>query len=318
MYSGRHGRVPMRVLLLVQVAWLLSAVGAQFTTLEAINYATTDAEACSTTSPFVGQNVTTRGFVSAVRSNGFYMQSAESSVVWGGIWVYFSLQRRTEAALSLRAAGDYVEVVATVAEYNQLTELADPFSVNLISTGHTLTPVSVTTGALGTTCTIVGEQYEGLLVTVTNAVIVSDANQYGEIQIDDGSGVTQLEDGLLNTDGHLTWLVGGALFNTTLTSVTGVVSFAYGSFELHPRDVYDIYLAGYDANATAPLRTLFEIQFVPASADACASSTMVGQMVTARGYISAVGTQGFYMQHATGGSLWGGIWVFFSSGRGDR
>ena len=305
------------------IAWLLSAVSAQppppppqFTTLESINYAATDADACST-SPYIGQNVTTRGYVSAVRANGFYMQSSDYSEIFGGIWVYFSAQRRADAELISRAAGDHVEVFGIVTERYQLTSLVDPLSVMLISTGHMLTPEPVTTDAIGLLCRLVGEQYESLLVTVTNAVIVSEANQYGNIQVNDGSGITQLAGGLLNTDAYLTWTVGGPLVNTTLTSVTGIVRFAFGSFSLDPRDIYDVSIQGYDADAAVPLRTLFEIQFVDASADACAAAANAHQMVTTRGYISAVAANGFYMQHELGGSLWGGIWVHFSARAAD-
>ena len=58
--------------------------------------------------------------------------------------------------------------------------------------------------------------------------------------LDDGSGETQLEDGILNTDDHLQSELGATLTGQTLASVTGVVRYAYGSFEVHPRDASDI------------------------------------------------------------------------------
>jgi hypothetical protein len=77
---------------------------------------------------------------------------------------------------------------------------------------------------------------------------MSEPNSFGEILINDGSGPTQLEDTLLDTDGHLRTLVGGPLTGRVLSSLTGVVYFstsgtAGGSFEIFPRTADDVVLA---------------------------------------------------------------------------
>ncbi len=252
----------------------------------------------------------------SAQGNGFYMQSELTGIDWGGVWVYFSSSLRSSSMLSSRTEGDYVEVVSMVEEYYDLTELINPSSVTLLSSGHALTPRPITTGELGTNCTRAGEQLEGLLVTLTNANITGGPNQYGEITIDDGSGPTQLEDGLLNTDGLLAGSVDGSLVGTVLTSVTGVVRYAYESFEVHPRYPSDLVLPGYNASAasTGQSMTLSAINYVPADGDACASSPVVGTTVLTRGYVSAIAYNGFYMQQTLMGMAWSGIWVYFSFG----
>ena len=212
-------------------------------TLSQINSVPASSDACAT-STSAGIVVQTQGYVSAVLNNGFYMQENPAGSLFGGIWVYFS-SSSDRSGLAGRAIGDLVSVTSTVTEYYDLTELENPISVTLMSTGHTLTPMAITTGALGTACTRSGEQYEGLLVTVSNAMVTSEANQYGEISIDDGSGQTQLEDGIVNTDQHLQDLVGatGTIVGANLISLTGVVRYAFSSFEIHPRTAADIVVA---------------------------------------------------------------------------
>ena len=68
-------------------------------------------------------------------------------------------------------------------------------------------------------------------------------SSYGEITIDDGSGPTQLEDSILDSDAHIMDVLGvaeDALVGTMIYSITGVVKYSYGSYEIHPRDADDI------------------------------------------------------------------------------
>ena len=144
----------------------------------------------------------TRGYVSALAAIGFYMQQELTGTPFGGMWVYYQAGYREP--LDTLAVGDYVEVTSVVEEYYNLTELNTPSSLAVLSSGHTLVPLDIQTGDLGMdSCTRSAEQYEGLLVKVSGVTIMSEPNQYGEIEIDDGSGPTELEDGILNTDPHL-------------------------------------------------------------------------------------------------------------------
>ena len=53
----------------------------------------------------------------------------------------------------------------------------------------------------------------------------------------------ELEDAILNTDAHLAQLLGSTLTGTVLAEVTGVVYYAYSSYELLPRAPADITVA---------------------------------------------------------------------------
>ena len=109
-------------------------------------------------------------------------------------------------------------------------------------------PISVTTGTLGDSCNVLGEAYESVLVTLSGVGMMEAANSYGEITINDGTGPTQLEDGILNTDATFetgfcfpvspatTWDYVG----TNITTLTGVIKYSYGSYEVHPRTMDDI------------------------------------------------------------------------------
>ena len=205
-----------------------------------------EADSCES-SPYEGQIVTTQGFISAVLYNGFYMQQDLTGTPWGGIWVYFPSVEGASDQLATLAVGDLVEVTAEIMEYFGLTELIGPDNtlptVTVLKTGHTLVPLALQTSDLGTSCTWAGEQWEGLLVTLSNVQLMSEPNSYGEITIDDGSGATQLEDGIMDHT-HITSLVGGGtLTGNVIESITGVVRFAYGSFEIHPRTEADIVVA---------------------------------------------------------------------------
>ena len=203
-------------------------------TIYQISYDASHTATSCAPSAFVSNVVRTRGYVSAVDTDGFYMQEYTTASPFTGMFVYTT---SSGSGLFGRDVGQYVEVVGTVVEYYSLTEISTVVSVTVISTGHTLTPVVTTTGTLGTSCNIAGEAYEGSLVTLRNVTIVSTPTQYGEITIDDGSGPTQLENDLLNTVVHFAdqYPVGSVIFE-----ITGVIRFAYGSFEIHPRIAADI------------------------------------------------------------------------------
>lgn len=183
-------------------------------------------------------------FVSAVDSDGFYMQDSPTADLSQGIFVYTGTDGY---GLDGREVGEEVQVTSVVYEYYGLTELdldgtdGESADVTSLSTGATMVPYETTTGAIGEECSSGGEEYEGLLVILSDVEIVGEPNDYGETSIDDGSGVTQLEDGLLDTDDHLAELLGtDTLTGQMLTSITGVVHYSYSSFEVHPRTADDI------------------------------------------------------------------------------
>ena len=131
-------------------------------------------------SPIAGSNVLTRGIVTGVKSNGFFIQAPDADVdadpnTSEGIFVFTSAAPPAAAAV-----GNLVQVAATVQEYiptadpnsPSFTELVTP-TVSLISAGNPLpTPVVLTTNDM---IDIIDnlEKYESMRVAVVSLTAVS-------------------------------------------------------------------------------------------------------------------------------------------------
>lgn len=167
------------------------------------------------TSPLVGQTVNTGGVVCAVGANGYWLQSGSGP--WTGLFVFDS---------SPVALGDSLTLTALVEEYFNQTQLSDAANVNIVSPGNPVEVLAATTGIVGQ------EQWEGMLVQVTNADCTNDdiANNFGQWTIDDGSGAV---------------LVNDLLYAYTPTlgvnyDVTGLVSYSFSEWKIEPRFAADV------------------------------------------------------------------------------
>ncbi|MBL8169129.1 MAG: lamin tail domain-containing protein [Acidobacteria bacterium] len=139
-----------------------------------------------TTSPLVGANVSTRGIVTGLKSNGFFIQEPDASVdadpnTSEGIFVFTSSAPPAAATI-----GNLVQVTATVVEFiptsdplqPPLTELSTP-TVLQISTGNPLpTPVVLTATDTGTGGVNSGnienlEKYESMRVRVNSLTVIA-------------------------------------------------------------------------------------------------------------------------------------------------
>jgi predicted extracellular nuclease len=129
------------------------------------------------TSSLVGQVVTTRGIVTALRSNGFYIQMPDAQIdadpmTSEGILVFTSSTPPAAAAV-----GNLVQVTGTVTEfvssttptYPKLTEITSPITVQL-GTGNAL-PTAVVLGPTDFTTLDSLERYEGMRVTVPSLTV---------------------------------------------------------------------------------------------------------------------------------------------------
>jgi len=112
-----------------------------------------DIQGNGSSSPLVGQTVTTRGIVTGRKSNGFFLQAADADadadpMTSEGVYVFTSSAPPAEAAV-----GNLVQVTATISEYSPTQDLLQPpltelgfATVTLLSTGNALpTPVPLTT-----------------------------------------------------------------------------------------------------------------------------------------------------------------------------
>jgi predicted extracellular nuclease len=259
------------------------------------------------TSALLGAVVTTEGIVTAVDSNGYYLQDAagDGDIATSDAVFVFTSSRPAVAV------GDAVRVTGTVAEFfpggaaggnlstTQITATAAGSS-QVLSSGNAL-PEAVTLGAAGrvlptevieddafaafdpTTDGIdFWESLEGMRVTVEAPLVVAPTNGFTELWVvaDGGAGATNLSArGTLNIEGGaggptVTDVIGGdfnperiqidddaggvlAGFRTPLAdvgdvleSVTGVVSYSFGNFEILATEAYAVAADGGLARET--------------------------------------------------------------------
>lgn len=242
-------------------------------------------------SPYVGQPVQTTGIVTAVESNGFYLQDAAGDAddtTSDGLFVF------TSSAPSV-SVGDEVEVTGNGSEFQPggpstsnlaITEIVGP-TVVLLSSGNPL-PAAVVLGAAGRlppTEVIDDDAFalfdpasdgidfyetlEGMRVVIDDAVAVSARNRFDEIftVADSGVGATRMnarggitiaEDDFnperIQVQLDATFTPG---FDPTVTTgdalgdVEGVVSYAFGNYEVKATAAFTPTPAGLAAETAA-------------------------------------------------------------------
>jgi hypothetical protein len=183
-------------------------------------------------SAYAGKPVNTSGIVTAATgtfSDYFFFIEEDygvGSAEYRGVKVYAGA---TAPAVS---RGDSVTVSGDVWEYFGETEISMPFdeAMTIHSSGHEHPPAyDVTAGSVNTS-----EQWEGVLVTVDNAVVTNPDNGFGEWTIYSGGAPSD------------TCVVGDIVAYTytpvlsDAVVVTGISMYAYGDYTLQPRDDDDI------------------------------------------------------------------------------
>ena len=250
------------------------------------------------TSPFNGESVTTTGIVTAVDSNGFYLQDPAGDgddATSDGIFVFTGSQPTV-------TVGEFLEVSGTVSEFFpggeetrnlSTTQISNPSITTsdaniqifptpvILGTGGRVPPTeNIDDDAFGT---IPGkgnfdpdtdgidffESLEGMLVTVQDAVAVSPTNRFGEIftVVDNGTGATGISQrGTLNIspddfnpekvqiDADSDILPGFDFpevdTGAKLGDITGVVSYGFGNFEVHPTQEFTVEFANIQQETT--------------------------------------------------------------------
>lgn len=174
-------------------------------------------------SPLENQIVTTSGIVtSLIRDNGFFLQDGNGP--WSGVYVYYD-NADFNATLN---RGDEVEIIGKVSEYYEKTEMTELVSATVISTGNAVpAPISLSTA------NVPDEQYEGVLVSVTNAVVTDTTLGFGEILVDDGSGACRVDDKLYS------YWVDMTPYPDTTYQLTGIVDYSFDTYKILPRDADD-------------------------------------------------------------------------------
>lgn len=144
-----------------------------------------DIQGAGLVSPYAGQKVTTRGIVTGVKYNGYFIQTPDADAdgdpnTSEGVFVYTSSTPPAAAVL-----GNGVQVTATVSEFKgastdpnglSMTELTGP-TTTLLTTGNAL-PAIVSLGAADLSAgdsRFTLEKYEGMRVHVDTVLSISPA-----------------------------------------------------------------------------------------------------------------------------------------------
>jgi predicted extracellular nuclease len=169
------------------------------------------------------------GIVTAVSSSNFFVQ--DGSGAWNGIYV--------KSSPTTVSVGDLVDVEGTVAESFDLTVISPVSSVNITSSGNALPdPVTLTIPEAN------NEQYESVLVKLSNVECSNADAGYGEYTLSDGTNEINADD---------------LFFAYTPTlgkkyDITGILNYSFGAFKVEPRDASDIH--EYSSDATLSTFTL--------------------------------------------------------------
>ena len=192
----------------------------------------------ASTSPYEGQQICAHGVV-VVGGDEYYSSSSAYAVImdagsgaWSGLMMY-------DSTLASLQRGDSVSVVGTVIEYNNMTELTYLDTVIVHSSGHTLPAAeSLSSGDVGQ------EQWESVLISLTDAVVTEENLGYGEWAVDDGSGEIRIDD--LGSDTY------DPVLGDVLTELIGVNFYTYSNWKLEPRDNDDLEMLGEIVTVTTP------------------------------------------------------------------
>lgn len=196
--------------------------------LEVVLTPIADIQQAQLTGGLDGQTVTTTGIVTGVY--GSLVSFQDGSGAYSGIWMY-----GPDVPVSL---GDEIEVTGTVTEYFDLTQLTG-VGVTIVSQGNGMPAAEILA-----TSAVADEQWEGVLVQTTGDV-TSEASNYGEWSLSDGSGDATVDDRGYDADAT------GALLLGSTWQVTGPLDYSYGAFKIQPRDANDALLYGCTNSSAA-------------------------------------------------------------------
>jgi uncharacterized protein len=137
----------------------------------------------ATISPFVGQKVQTTGIVTAILSNGFFIQSQSpdnNPLTPEGIDVFTSSKPPATVAIGnvVTVTGTVATFPAVTASHTPATEISGTPTITLVSTGNALpAPITLTTSMLTPSGGLYQlTPYEGMRVTVPSMTSVSGTN----------------------------------------------------------------------------------------------------------------------------------------------
>ena len=292
-----------------EYTYLVLPSGGVITPIYDIQY-TTDP---SGNSPLMEQTVTIRGVVTAeFWGTGYrdylYVQDAEGP--WNGILVYYYPGWDNFDFISAAgtvhtvAEGDSVTITGVVEEGYGRTRLNDitqvlahgPAAANIVPS--VVTPAQIKTGGSD------AEAYEGCLVQLLDVTVANPDIDHGEWLITDGTdtcGVDDLWDYFLWPEQ-----------DQELTSVTGILDYAYNNYKIQPRLARDIVENGI-ARIQRVNQVLYSDLLAAAVNDSTDESYLKGDTITVQGVVTVAtglhyaGSGVKFIFEEEGGGPWSGL-----------
>lgn len=226
-------------------------------------------------------------------STGFWVQEPGGGK-YCGIYVYIGGLVNDNPDFTV-TPGDVMTLTGTVTEYptdatsdtESVTELSvyDASDIAFADTTADVVATELSPDEMPTTAEG-WEPWEGVLITLPDLETTSDESSYGEVETSWG---IQLDDAIAYYD-----LTSGMTFD----SVTGVVNYSYGAYELLPRSEDDF--VGGSGGTTPESYTIYDLQTgLEDGSIADGSSVSVSNVVTETG-MTADG-KGFFVQDLGGG-----------------
>ena len=234
-------------------------------------------------------------------SKGFWVQE-QGGGKYCGMYVYIGSLVTDNPDFTV-TPGDVMSLTGTVTEYptdattdtTTVTELSVYDIANITQSGTTADVVATELSVDEMPTTAEGwEPWEGVLVTLPDLQTTSDESSYGVVETSWG---IVMDDTIYYYD-----LTNGMSFD----SVTGVVDFSYGAYELLPRSEDDF--AGGSGGGTTTSYTVYDLQTgMEDGSIADGASVSVSNAVTATD-MTADG-KGFFIQDL-GGGQWSCVYVY--------
>ena len=193
------------------------------TTIHDIQYTENSGQNGYYPSLYVGEIVQIGGIVTGINYNNYGYFIADNSGAWSGIFIYDNTHSP--------AIGDEILITGEVHEYHGWTELKNIESFETVSNNNELLePFFITTAEVSE------EQFESVLVQLTNAVVTSSYDSDSEFIVDDSSGNTTVSTGFFNFENNNLTLFEGFNFE----NIVGINTSYNNYFNIHPRNFDDV------------------------------------------------------------------------------
>lgn len=168
--------------------------------------------------------VVTAGSYELTSSGAYIMVEEPTGGQYSGVEVYWGTAQAGDYAHIVR--GDAVNIIGVVGEYYDMTEIdVSALGDTVVVCGSCTLPLDdITLGEIG-------EPWEGVLVRFPCAETATQADGYGEWNIQDLTGTGTCDDA--NRIGY-TPVIG------EWNSVTGIIAYSFEAYKIWVRDIFDI------------------------------------------------------------------------------